>query len=104
MPKRMFNGNEIAFLAGCSEENDDDERFIVQTKHLGSRSDGYEYDLLTVKHPDGKFYQFEFAYNSEHGIYPCRERPEKLVEAYEVVPVIVPETIYKRVEEGDPRG
>lgn len=93
MPSRQFNGREVAFLTG----NDDDESpsRVVHSEKLGVEHDGYEVERVVVKHPDGRFYQFDFKYEREHGIMPCREWPDELTEAIEVEPVAKKITTYK---------
>jgi hypothetical protein len=90
---RQFNGNEVAFLMGWAEDSKHD--FVVHREKLGRRHDGYEYDQVVVKHPDGKLYQFEVAYDDEHGIIPCCERPNDLIPAIEVEPVEVVTIAYR---------
>lgn len=91
---RTFNGHEVAFLMGWTEDSKYEREFVVHSEKLGRRSDGYEYDRVVVKHPDGKLYQFEVAYDDEHGIIPCRERPKELTAAIEVEAVEVVTTSY----------
>jgi|SRR5271154_6726962 len=93
MPTRQFNGREVAFLMGWTADNE--RAFVVHSEKLGRRSDGYEHDRVVVKHPDGKLYQFEVAYDDEHGIMPCREWPDQMTEAIEVEPVEVVTTTYR---------
>jgi hypothetical protein len=93
MPKRQFNGNEVAFLMGWSEDSKRD--FVLHSEKLGRRDDGYDYDRVVVKHPDGKLYQFEVAYDTEHGITPCTEDPDEMTEAIEVEPVETVTVTYK---------
>jgi hypothetical protein len=90
---RQFNGKEVAFLMGWRDDSRRD--FVVHSEKLGRRNDGYEYDRVVVKHPDGKLYQFEVAYDDEHGIMPCIEDPDELTEAVEVEPVETVTIIYK---------
>ncbi len=93
MTKRQFNGHEVSFLMGWSEKSDRD--FVVQREVLGHRDDGYEHARVVVAHPDGKLYQFEVAYDQEHGILPCHEWPNDLTEAIEVEAVEVVITSYR---------
>lgn len=71
--------------------------FVVDRKKLGVRSDGCEYELVVISHPNGKLYQFEFSYNSEFGIYPCLEDPDDMIEAVEVEAVETVTTTYRPV-------
>lgn len=87
MSTRQFNGHEVAFLMGWNEDAKLEQSLVVHSEKLGRRSDGYEYDRVVVKHPDGKFYQFEVGYDTEHGITPCTEWPDDMTEAIEVEPV-----------------
>ncbi len=68
---------------GWDEDSPDNSRVLHEEK-LGRRPDGYEYSRIVAKHPDGKLYQFEVAYDDEHGITPCKEWPAALTEAVEV--------------------
>ncbi len=70
---------------------------ILEEEELGENN-GYEESLVVVKHPDGKLYQFIFQDNTEHGVTPCREWPEKEIEAYEVRPVEQVIVSYERIE------
>lgn len=90
---RQFNGNEVSFLLGWNEDSKRD--LVVHREKLGRRHDGYEHDRVVVRHPDGKLYQFEVAYDDEHGIVPCREWPNQLTEAIEVEPVETVAITYK---------
>lgn len=91
-PTRIFNGREVAFLTGAA---DDTSRVVHSTKQ-GVGPDGYEVDLVVVAHPDGKFYEFEFRYNTEYGIVACLEDPDGETEAFEVQAVQVTKTVYRR--------
>ena len=92
---KKFNGQEVAFLMGLDEENPYDG--ILEEEELGENN-GYEERLVVVKHPDGKLYQFAFEYNTEHGVCPYSEWPQKEIEAYEVRPVEKIIVSYERIE------
>lgn len=95
MPRRTFNGHEIAFLMGMDEDHP--KNFVVARRAKSTRNN-YQCDEVVVKHPDGKLYQFDFLYNDEHGIYPCCEWPNGTLgsaEAIEVEPVEVVTITYR---------
>jgi len=94
--KREFNGHEVAFLMGWSEDRKRD--FVLASEKLGRRDDGYEYSRVVIKHPDGKLYQFEVAYDTEHGITPCTDDPDEMTEAIEVEPVETVTITYRPVK------
>jgi hypothetical protein len=83
MGQRHFNGHEVAFLLGIDEDGSKDR--TVASTNQGVNSSGYEVETKVVKHPDGKFYEFAYESNREHGIVACLEHPNDLIEAHEVV-------------------
>jgi hypothetical protein len=97
---RLFHPNELAFLMG-HEINDGDTgpSFVVYTKEIGRGLRGYSEQMVVIKHPNGKFYQFVYEYDSEHGMDMFSENLYKEIKAYEVEPCEKVVVTYKKCKE-----